>query len=299
MRSRFAVTVIAASLAALAFAPAAHAEGCHLGGGPYQYQGALTPWLGPSSDHNTDGATGAAKEALGAQYAALWLSDAEQGWDVGLAPGPLDAAAARTAIAAALAKRFDQARVDFLMSALHVVPQPYGEADLQAVQQQVFALLNGMGLQSGVGISCTMTDSMRVEAMVLTGDAEPTAEQQAAVAAALAPFGDKVRWELRKGAITPGADATPQTNVSTLPLVATYVRLARASRCVHGAAITVKALRRDDLRSVTVTSRGHSTTLRPGRSARVRLHRPATKVTVTVKLRNLPTATQTYRYTRC
>jgi hypothetical protein len=291
---------MAITAAALAMAPAtARAEGCVLGGGPYAYQGALSPWLGPSSDHNTDGATGAAKEALGAQYAALWLSDAEQGWDVGLAPGALDAAAARTAIGTALAKRFDQARVDFLMSALHVVAQPYGEADLQAVQQQVFALITGMGLQSGVGISCTMSDSMRVEATIFTGDAEPTDAQRAAVAAALAPFGDKLRYELRKGAIVPASGLAPETNVSTLPLVSSYVRIARAGRCVHAAAITVKTRRNADIKSVTVTSRGRSTTLRPGRSARVKLHRPATKVTVTVKLRNLPGATQTYRYTRC
>jgi hypothetical protein len=184
------------------------------------------------------------------------------------------------------------------MHALHVVAQPYSEAQLLAAQQRVIALIAGMGLQSSVGISCTVTDSMRVEASVLTGDAEPTDEQRAAVAAALAPLGDLVVYEVRKGAIVPVTPA-PAPAPAPAPRVRDYMTVAPPSRCVHGRRITVRAAKRAELASGRISSRGRTLTLRPGRSVRVAIAAKRTRVTVTARLRSGVTATQTFTYMRC
>jgi hypothetical protein len=71
---------------AVAMSIVAGSPGCELGEGPER--------LGPL----LEGASEEARAVLDHQIAGYWLND---GWDMGVAPGPLTAETARTAIASA------------------------------------------------------------------------------------------------------------------------------------------------------------------------------------------------------
>ena len=310
---RAAMATVVSAVALGALPAAARAEGCVIGGGSTAYQAALTPLI--TAPNNGDGplypgggGAGAAREALGAQYTALWMSDVDQGWAVGLAPGALDLDAARDAIRTALTHRFTADDVTFLMRTLKVHAQPFSEAELRVAQTQAEGIVAALPFTAGsTGLGCRLSDSFRVEVRLSTGDADPTPDQQAAVAAALAPLGDKVRFQLVKGALT---TAPPATGVTPPPgqghgaapkpvRVRSYVTLARNDRCVRASKVTVKARRKADLQLVSVVVGTRTTKLRPGRSAKVALKRRKTSFTLKVSLRNGTTGTQAFTYTRC
>jgi hypothetical protein len=303
MVGRAAAICCALSAATLACAGTARADdqfsSCTDTGGPPEFQAALTPLF--------DAAQAAARQALGSQFISPSYDNANQGWEVFFSPGALDGDAARAAVVTAVDAAFPAAQAQYLTDHLRVVAQPYAEPDLEAVQAQVIAIMKGLSYASwAAGLGCE-NGLWRVGLTVYTGDADPTDAQRDEIAGLMAPFGDRVTYELRKGAIVPQVGVAPVTPSAPAPAapmaaprVASYVSLASPKHCVRGRTITVKARKAADLKSLAVSSRGHRTTLVPGHKARVRLAaRGATKVSATVTLNSGATATQTYRFRRC
>ena len=125
-----------------------------------------------------------------------WISNVDQGWDIGLAPGPLDVDEARAAIIGQLAASYAPERLAALSNYLHVVAQPYSESQLSATRDAADVALRTAGFHNSAGIGlCTLSDAIRVEVTILS-DAPLTPEQTAQVEAVLAPFGDQVRYKV-------------------------------------------------------------------------------------------------------
>jgi hypothetical protein len=232
MNRRFAVaTAVALSLLAPASAAAQDPQACAVGGGPYQYQARLTGLL----DH----ADAAARERLGTQFAGLWLSDRRQGWAVGVAPGALDAEEARAAIVDGLATRVSGERFETLSSMLSVHPQPYGWAELEAVQAQLVARLEGLASAWSAGIGCPDGDAWRVEVWLFR-DATP--ESIARAQEIVAPFAPRARLTVTAmGPPTPAAGPAPFAGSAPRPRLRRFVALPR--RCVRGRAARIRVRR--------------------------------------------------------
>lgn len=279
--------------------------------GSTDYQTALAPYFAGASGALANGDAGTATRlALGSQFAGLWLSTLHQGWDVGLAPGPLTPDTARIAIITQLAQRFTTDQVVFLASHLTVDAEPFSDATLQTTQNNVMAALRMAGIyataQYGV---CTLSDAIRVE---VTVDALPTAELQAQVAAVLAPFGDAVRFRFT----TPptaggGSSATPPptttgTTATKTPSIASYVSMAGTARCVKAATIHVRAkpAKTSSISSLKVAATGARALTLTGSKlaggAAIKLTRKKTKVTLTLALKSGGgSAKRAYTFTRC
>jgi hypothetical protein len=231
-----------------------------------------------------------AQAALGPQYANLWFSDRDQGWDVGVAPGPLTLDAARAAILDELAARFPPNPRALLADTLHVYAMPYGMAELEAVQSELSAELEAVDAGRGLGIGCEDGDAWRVEVELFSEDA--TAADIEQVKAILAPYGDRVRLIVVEGGLpeSGGGHRGPRT----------FVKAPKAGRCIRGDAIRIKvrrAMRRFVKRvNVTVAGRRH----RVGRTPlRITLTRRVTRVTITVRLRGGDRLRRTYTFRRC
>lgn len=267
---------------------------CPLGGGPYEYQAALLPLLGNSSAPEG----GPLRAALGAQYALVWMDTPRQGWTVAIAPGLLDEAAARTAILA----QFPAEHRAYLGERLTVVTTPYSEAQLRAAQNQISATLLGPFV-TGVGIGCNFSDAVRLQVSI---GPDETLEIAAQAQALLAPFGDMVRIVYGIGPAVamvgtveslPSASNPSPKDTARSPRVRSYVTLPVASRCVRGTSIGFRT--RGDAKSVTLSAGKRRATATSGKRARLALRSRATKVKVTVKLRDGRTATETVTYRRC
>lgn len=326
IRAAVTAAVVASIIAGAAPSPAwaQAAPTCRPGAGPVEYQAELMPFMGEaapvppapppemaltrSSAQTTGGATDAAREALGAQFTLVWLSDTLQGWVVGVAPGPLDLAQARAAIVGRLAARFAPADVALLDARLYVDPQPYGEAQLRATQAGVEADLHAaaVGVGWSVAFGCELSDAIRVE-VELFSDSTPEIVER--VRAVLAPYGDRVRltvspagppvitaMPLMPGSITrPGQDAVA---------VRRYVSLARSSRCIRAARtnVAVRPEQRARVALLTVTARGRRRTISGARLRKpisVALTRRRTTVVIAVKLRDRRRGERTITFTRC
>jgi hypothetical protein len=303
--ARALTTVVAAALAAGALAGTASAAApCAPASGitDFTYQAGLTPLL-PAGE-------AAARQVAGAQFTMLWLDPARQGWDVGIAPGALDVAAARAAIVSALQGTLPAADAAYLADRLHVEPEPYSEADLNAVRDAIVAALSAAPPSFGFGVGwglCTLSDGVRVE-VTLFNDSTPA--DAGAVRALLAPYGDKVRLGISDTAppspaaagVSPGVPApyAPPAR-ATLPVnLARYVTLPAARRCVRGTVAHVALVRatHQDVRSAAVTVAGHRRTLTSGRLA-ITLKTRRTAIRVAVALRDGRTAQRTVTLTRC
>jgi hypothetical protein len=233
------------------------------------------PDLGP-------GIVEAAEEAqavLGEQIAGYWLKD---GWDMGVAPGPLTVETARAAIGERLAARFSPEDAERLMSTLQLHAMPYSDAELRPLWEQLEAELSdefGERFWWTVGIGCLDGEAWRVE-VGLFDDA--TAGDIAAVRETLAPHGDKVRLYLG-GLITP-----PNAAGTTKSRLRSFIRV----RCVGPRRIEVRtrASARAVIRRVTIRGRMLTGTRRTVRGKRVR---------VVVKVRDGERLAYTYRYRHC
>lgn len=162
MRALVAVALAVVGAVAVLPSPAAAQSGplCPLdGGGSYAYQAALLPLIGGGSAPGGAGVA-AARAALGAQYGGAFYDTPRQGWSVALAPGALDVTAARAAVVQALGAHFAPADAAFIEQQLNVLPTPYSEAELLAVQAQIAPLLGP--LINSTGIGCHETDGFRV-----------------------------------------------------------------------------------------------------------------------------------------
>ena len=280
--------------------------------GPLEYQVTLAPLVSgfvlapgthgepppPPPASTGVGAGNLAREAVGAQFSGFWLNNAVQGWVVGLAPGPLDPAAARAAILQRVAAHYTAAETAHLSERLHVDPQPYGEADLHATEEAVSATLGteARGTYWGTGIGCTLSDHRRVEVSVYPPS---TTEQLQRVIAILAPFGDKVRV----APSGPLAAASPGGGPSRAVVLGRHVRMPTALRCVRSRQVSIAARRsRPAVRSLTVRAGGRSKTIggrRLAKPLRVSLRGTRTRIVVTVRLTDGRAATRAVTYRRC
>jgi hypothetical protein len=274
-----------------------------------------------------DEVSDAVKAAVGAQYSILWVNDQRQGWSVAVAPGALDVDAAKAAIIDRIQTSFTAEQAAFLRDHLSVWATPYAEAELRAIQDDLFQrvlapLDQGWGMQDSITCvpgdpaaeagSPAAADGWRVAATVYTGDVDPSAELLAQAKAAVEPYGDKARLDVKRGdgravpaiGIAPVTPATPAPIVGSKPAplglrVGRYVSVPHAS-CVRGRTVTIKARRPANLRKLTVQAPSRKVSLRPGKSAKVRLAtKGRTTVSVTVTTKGGQTGTQTYTFRRC
>ena len=276
---------------------------------PAPGQPALPPpsWL-PSSGV---GAASLAREALAAQFSGHWLSGAVDGWVVGLAPGPLDAAAARTAIVERVGAHYTADETAYLSGRLHIDPQLFGDDDLRATQEAAQAKLfsEAAGTYWSASVGCRLSDARRVE----IGVYQPaTPEQFLRVVELLAPFGDKVRVELLtygppSPAIglappTPPRPPTPQPARPPVAL-ARHVRMPLGTRCIRAGRVRIAA--RPSTPRVTRLTVQVAGTRRSIGGARLKkpltvvLRARRTRVVVTVRLADGRVGTRSVTYTRC
>ena len=295
---------------------------CPFAAGPWEYQSALLPFLNdpaptpptpggpppPPPVSTNGGANGAAREALGAQFSGLWLNSGVQGWVVGLAPGPLNAAAARTAIVDRLRTRFSESDVTYLDSRLHLDAQLYGEHELQAARDGIESTLRaepGTPWSSSVG--CRRSDMRRVEIGVFN---TATPEQIQRVSAVAEPYGDRVRVEL----LPYGPPATVPVPIGPPPMPPSartpppvefgrHVKMPIVRRCVRGREIGIAARSTQPaVRALAVRAGGRTRTIAGRRLAkplRVTLRGRRTKVVVTVHLADGRVGTKAVTYSRC
>jgi hypothetical protein len=264
------------------------------GDGPYDYQDRLGDLIGQSSDQDpyVGDAEQAAMDALGAQFGGLWFSTPDQGWAIGVAPGPVALEQAHDAIVTALGSYYGGDDAAYLAGTLHVYAQLYGYAELRGIQDaisdQVDDLDLGVGMTIGVGCE-DGEDAWRVRVELFNDSTPEIAER---VRELIAPYCDRVRLVFSAGGppeLT-AARFTPRK----------FVRFPRPGRCVRHAKVRIR-LRggaRRHVRRVTVTVAGHRH--RVGRRGFVvRLRRKVTRVRITVRLRSGEPVRRTYTFRRC
>jgi hypothetical protein len=287
------VLVLAAACLMLATASAgAGPLACDLGsGGSQEYMDRLGPLLG--------GAAEEAEAVLGAQIAGYWLSERDQGWDMGLAPGPLTIEDARAAIAERLNARFAPDDAAYLISVFHLYEMPYADAELKPVANDLTDLMAaqiGRTILWTVGVGCLDGEAWRVE-VGLYSDATP--EDIAAVREIVAPYGDRVRVYLDGLVDLPNAGGG-----SVASRLKSFISLRSPRRCVRASTIRFKTRRsaRQVIRRVTLTVSGRKRVLSGDRLATpltIRLRRRVTRVKVVVRVGNGSRLARTYVYSRC
>jgi hypothetical protein len=249
----------------------------------------------------------AATTALGSQLNMVWASSGNA--DVGLSSGPLDAAAARTAILDQLRTKYTDDQLAPLGNALQIIPQLYSAAEIADVLNAGAAAFQSAGYTFTTAFPACVNGAWRAGFQVWTHDIDWTQDQMDAARAVVAQWGDEAVVTFLKslpvadagiGSPVPPTPVPPATKapVAKAPRVGDYVSLARASRCVRGKAITVKARKSATLKSLLVNARGKHTTLTAGKSMRVKLAK-RTKVKLTVTLASGSSASQTYTFSRC
>jgi hypothetical protein len=202
-----------------------------------------------------------AQAVLGAQLAGYWLKD---GWDMGVAPGPLTVETARSAIGERLAARFPPEDAERLMSTLQLHEMPYSDAELDPLVDQLDGDLRaalGDRIFWVVGVGCLDGEAWRVEVGLY---ADATADDIAEVREILEPHGDKVRLYL-DGLVTP-----PNAGGGS---VASRLRSFVRVRCVGSRRISVRTRpsARAVIRRVTVRGRRLTGTRRVVRGRKVRV----------------------------
>jgi len=301
---------------------------CAASYGPAEYQSTLGPLLSrpspmpppapPAPPARLSRATSqgwakdSAREALGEQFTMMWVSNALQGWVIGVAPGPLDLVQARAEIVARLATYFSGDDLAYLTERLHVDAQPYRESELQATQAGVRADLaaGGVGPTSvGFGL-CRLSDAIRVEVTLY----QPvSAEMIQRAQALLVTYGDRVRMEVsQRGLPSPAIAFGPYPLLPKSPgrppaaaiSVLRYVSMPNSKPCVRGSRVTLAVRRpsRSPVITLSVRANGVRRTISATRLRRplvVELTRRRTRIEVAVKLRDGTRGTRTTTLTRC
>jgi hypothetical protein len=284
--------VLAVLLVAPSTAAAANGGPCAPSGdGPGEYQEPLLI-IGQISD--PDGVAGdaeqAAVNALGGQFGGLWFSTPDQGWAIGVAPGPLTLAQAHDAVVSALGAYYTADEVALLDRTLYTYPQLYGYGELRAIQDAIADAWPDLGVGATIGVGCEDgEDAWRVQ-VELFNDSTP--EVIARVQALIAPYGDRVRLLVREGG--------PPQEDSARRGVRSFVKAPKAKRCIRGDAIRIRVRRaaRRWVKRVSVTVAGHRH--RVGRTPlRLTLKRRVTRVRITVRLRTGEALRRTYTFRRC
>jgi hypothetical protein len=283
--------VVIALVGLVTASPAGDAKrlACDLeGGGSEAYQERLAPLLAEAAEE--------AHAVLGDQIAGYWLSNRDQGWDMGVAPGPLTVEQAHAAIAERLEDRFAPEDAEYMAGALHLYDMPYSDAELRRVEAELRSRLDaavGNRIFWVVQRGCLDGEAWRVE-VGLYDDA--TAEDVAQVRALVAAYGDMVRLYL-DGLVTPpsAGAAGPAARLRA------FVRMPPPKRCVNGRTIALRtrANARGVIRRAAVTARGRRRAL-TAEPVTVRLVRSGiTKVLVVVRVGDGSRLAHTYRYRRC
>jgi hypothetical protein len=225
------------------------------------------------------GASQEARAVLGAQIAGYWLND---GWDMGVAPGPLTGEAARAAIGERIAARFAPEDAELLVSTLQLHAMPYSDAELRPIEAEILAAMEGSEFFWAAGIGCLDGEAWRVEVGLY---ADATADDIAAVRELLTPYGDKVRLYLDGVLPHPAASGTAAGRLRG------FIRV----RCVGRRTIVVRTrpAARPVIRRVTVIVRGRRRVLSKRLTVR------ATKVRVVLRVGDGTRLAHTYRYRRC
>jgi hypothetical protein len=292
MRAWIAVVLAGAGLLLAAPSAIAGPLACDLGsGGPQEYMDRLGPLQGDAAEE--------AQAVLGAQIAGYWNSERDQGWDMGLAPGPLTVEDARSAIAERLRARFSPDDAEYLLSTFHLYEMPYSDAELRPVASELTSLMAaqiGRTIFWAVGVGCLDGEAWRVE-VGLYSDATP--ENIAAVREIVAPYGDRVRLYLDGLVELPNAGGG-----SVASRLQSFIVLRFPRRCVRGSTIRLRTRRpaRQVIRRVTVTVSGRQRVLSGDRLATtltIRLARRVTRVKVVVRVGNGTRLARTYVYSRC
>lgn len=286
----FVAVVVGASFAVPSAASAqAGPPMCPLTPGPTAYQPPLLSVLNSAGGPNS----ALISAALGPQFTGLWLDTPNQGWAVAVSPGPLDVAGAKAAILAQFGMQLTPEQVAYAGDRLTVHATPYARADLEQVQRDAFAAMQAQGWPASAAVGCGTSDGYRVQITRFIGAAPATPALETETAAVLAPFGDKVRFNLAPG--IPGSAAAP---APARPAV--RVRdFAFVPRCVRGDRLVVRASKSSALRSVTISAGKRRAIARAGGKARLKLKARRTRVAVTVKLRDGRTATEHHMVGSC
>lgn len=268
---------------------------------------AVTPGSGVAQTVSGGEAQDAVHAALGAQLVWVWLDHERHGWTAAFTPGAQDATTARAAARSHLSTRLPASEVDFLDSALTLLPTPYSVAELQSIVTAMLpSVLDQTGILSGVGLGCQLSDGVRVELSVIPQD---TPEIRERVEAFIAPYGDKVR--VRYGVPRPepaksliGYSTTPvppppvtSEHVKPAPRLRDHVSLPGTARCIRGGTLKVKPGK--DVQRLKVVAGSRRVFAGNGKAAKLKLKARRTKVAVTVTLAGGGTATQTFTYRRC
>lgn len=295
MRRVLVLAVLAAALAQIPATASAEAwPACRVGDGPSEYQDRLNPFM-----HDAEAA---ARRLLGPQFVMLWLDTRRQGWDVGVAPGALSIDQARDALVADLRSRLSAADADVLIGALHVEPQPYGEADLRAAQDAIFTALRAAVPEAlfVAGATCQHSDAIRVE-VELWRDSARTPELIERVRAVLAPFGDRALLVVSDAGppVVNSGVATPHAfNLRDL------LAMPPSRRCVSGSVVhlRVRAEARRRIALVTVSDGRRRQSRGPARSdvpIAVPFAHRRTTLAIAVQLTDGRRDTRTVTYRRC
>ncbi len=232
--------VLAVAMSLVAGPPA-----CDLGEGPER----LGPLLAGASEE--------ARAVLGQQIAGYWLND---GWDMGVAPGPLTVESAQTAIGERIAARFPPGDAEYLMSTFELHAMPYSDAELRPIEAEIYAAMEGSDFLWTAGIGCLDGEAWRVE-VGLYDDA--TAQDIAGVRELLAPYGDKVRLYLDGLLTHPSAGDTATSRLRG------FIRVRCAGR--RRIVVRTRPAARAVIRRVTVNGRVLAGTRRTVRAKRVRV----------------------------
>ncbi|MDA0184778.1 hypothetical protein OJ997_31035 [Solirubrobacter phytolaccae] len=133
-----------------------------------------------------------AKKYLGTQYTAQWLQPDDAGWYVGVAPGKRSLAEVRAWLAGRVAKHFKGRDAKLIRSRMHVIRQPYGNAELGETGNAIWELLSQEGpfISWDGGEGCTLSNAYRTEIFLYEDSTEADLEE---VRRKVAEFGDRVR----------------------------------------------------------------------------------------------------------
>lgn len=315
----FATSFSCVALVCVTLASSAVAQGagaCAVGGGPTEYQIDLTPFIewdsnDPGVDHN---GRAAARAALGSQFGMLWYSDQDQGWDVGLAPGPLNVVEGRAAIVGHLATLFSIEEVDYLAGLLNVYELPYGESELLAVQSEILNEIDAASLSIAFSVDPFCDDDGVIRVLVsLPNDSSP--EEIAAVESIVAPHGDIARV-LVSDTGGPGPSDLPADDDGALPPnalpppmprldIADFVEFKYSKRCSRKPIVVFRVHRSKlaELASLSVRVVGHRPvtirSMKLAKTFRIRLKSFKTRIRLTATITDGRTVSQTIVVTRC
>lgn len=238
---------------------------------------------------------------LGSQYAKWWLQPRDHNWYVGLAPGSMDLETARARILERVDAHYGGDEARLLRDRLRVVEQPYGHAELSAIQEELVAQVvdRRWGVGWALGIGCQASPAWRVEFTLYNDSSDAVFEEARSLAA---KYGDRVRLQRMSSSPpipVPAAAPLAPRRPGVLDVVNPDPR-----RCMTRTAVRlrVRLAHRSAIRRMTVVSGGRRAVLGPGRLTRsvpLLLGARRTRIQVAVEFLDGRTARKTFHLRRC